>query len=118
MSAGEPFTWRRRGVTVNRLAGRDFDGIVLTNVGDSDASVNVEVVTGPFYPQVSTIIASAVFVVGLFLLYMIKRWFVSKNICNRAGFSQDEHGPTVIHLVDDCRRARANVVYFHSLLHI
>lgn len=79
VSGGEPFTWNRRAGTLNRLAGMKFDGIVLMNLGDADSQVKVKVVTEPFYPQVTAIILAALFVVGVFLVYMTKRWLLPKT---------------------------------------
>jgi ABC-type transport system involved in multi-copper enzyme maturation permease subunit len=78
VNPGQPFDWTRRTQSISLFAGRYVENLYVTNQSDRNATVTVLATTGPAYPEVKALPATAVAVLGLYLLYFIQAWAFPK----------------------------------------
>ena len=78
VTGGEELTWTRGEQVSRPLIGREFDRLLVRNVGGADTTLTLTVVTAPIHPQIASVPITAVSVVGVFLLYLAFRTTMPK----------------------------------------
>ncbi len=73
VSPQDTYQWLRGGALVNPLPEEPIDTLYVVNKGDRQGTLNMEVATGPLYPEVSMVVWTALAVVVLFLVYVVHR---------------------------------------------
>ncbi len=69
---GSTFEWIRGAQSVSPFSEEPVDRLYVTNLGDSEATLAMQLETKPVYPQVSAMIVTAASVVVLFVLYLLQ----------------------------------------------
>lgn len=73
-----PFESTRGLDAMMNQAPKDQTHLVVQNVGDEEAVVNLVLNTSPKHPQVTTIAVTAISVVALFAFYLLVQWWMPK----------------------------------------
>ena len=78
VTPGKEFDWLRGPNSISPFGDEQVDTLLIVNDGDTDANITLEVKTEPVYPQMSTVIVTAIAVVGLYLIYFLQHWLFPK----------------------------------------
>ncbi len=71
--AGNDYDWRRGKESKSPVGEGEISELEISNYGATDATIELTVATTPVYPQSITILATAVCVLGLYLLYFLQQ---------------------------------------------
>ena len=74
----QTFEWIRGKESISPIGEDPISVLHVANFGGTDATVDLTIGTKPIYPQASTIVVSAVCVVGFFLIYFLLGWLFPK----------------------------------------
>ena len=70
--------WFRSRESTSPLGEGTVQTLEISNYGATTATVNLEVATKPIYPQSKTILVTALYIVGLYLIYFLQQWLFPK----------------------------------------
>jgi ABC-type transport system involved in multi-copper enzyme maturation permease subunit len=70
----QPFNWSRRTQVQSLFAGNYVENLYITNLSDREATVVIDITTGPAYSEVACVPITAASVVVLYLLYFFQAW--------------------------------------------
>jgi ABC-type transport system involved in multi-copper enzyme maturation permease subunit len=73
VSGGEPYRWLRSEQSVNPFVDETVSQLYVQNMGQGETSLQVTVVTQPQHPQVWLVLAAALSLVGVCLVYLVQR---------------------------------------------
>lgn len=73
-----PYEWLRSRESTSPVGDGIVSELEISNYGPTTATVDFTVATKPIYPQSKTILTTALYIAGIYIVYFLQQWFFPK----------------------------------------